>query len=78
MQSKKNKFCMQYCKPRYLSTTDKKVQEISLKNEYFIDNSLVVSFANRTVSVSLFVGYIYATVFRYAARECANGILCLL
>ena len=23
MQSKKDKFCMQYCKPRYLSTTDK-------------------------------------------------------
>ena len=34
MQSKKNKFCMQYCKPRYLSITNTNYKRFRSKNEH--------------------------------------------
>ena len=59
MHSKKNKFCMQYCKPRYFSTTDdKKYKRFRPEHEYFIDNSLVA-----TVLQTVLFAFVFCPVY---------------
>ena len=51
MQSKTNKFCMQYYKPRYVSITDKNTRDFAEEWIFYRQSLIGHSFANCTVFV---------------------------